>query len=138
MNAPDLAARPIRLRLAAGWKQPRAKTFKLRRQGLAGAERKEFPMKMSSDAIEQTLTQFEADPLPDDHPAVEQLNKIFGDHTYFLDPNGLHIVETAESTNSGSQQGVVIKLASWSDKSRTSLAPHPPEPTNMVIELKAA
>jgi len=33
---------------------------------------------------------------------------------------------------------VVVKLASWSDESRTSLAPHPPEPTNLVIELKAA
>lgn len=95
-------------------------------------------MKLSPDAIEQTLTQFEADPLPDDHPAVAQLNQIFGDHTYFLDPAGLHIVESAEKTNSGSQQAVVIKLASWSDESRTSLAPHPPEPTNVVIELKAA
>jgi len=95
-------------------------------------------MKLSSDAIEQALTQFEADPLPDDHPAVAQLNQIYGDHTYFLDPTGLHIVETAAKTNSGSQQAVVVKLASWSDESRTSLAPHPPEPTNLVIELKAA
>jgi hypothetical protein len=95
-------------------------------------------MKLSSDAVEQTLTQFEAEPLPDNHPAVAQLNQIFGDHTYFLDGTGLHIVELTEATNSGSQQGVVVKLASWSDESRTSLAPHPPEPTNMVIELKAA
>jgi len=95
-------------------------------------------MKLSSEAIEQTLTQFEADPLPEDHPAVAQLNQIFGDHTYFLDGAGLHIIESAESTNAGSQQAVVIKLASWSDESRTTLAPHPPEPTNTIIELKAA
>lgn len=96
-------------------------------------------MKLSSQAVEQTLTQFEAEPLPEDHPAVAQLNQIFGDHTYFLDGTGLHIVELAGPTNSGSeQQGVVVKLASWSDESRTSLAPHPPEPTNMVIDLKAA
>jgi hypothetical protein len=95
-------------------------------------------MKLSSEAVEQTLTQFEAEPLPDNHPAVAQLNQIFGDHTYFLDGTGLHIVELTEATDSGSQQGVVVKLASWSDESRTSLAPHPPEPTDMVIELKAA
>jgi hypothetical protein len=105
---------------------------------LASAKRMEFPMKLSSDAISQTLTQFEADPLPEDHPAVAQLNQIFGDHTYFLDLTGLHVVESTEKTNSGSQQAVVIKLASWSDESRTSLAPHPPEPTNMIIDLKAA
>jgi hypothetical protein len=95
-------------------------------------------MKLSSEAVEQTLTQFEAEPLPDNHPAVAQLNQIFGDHTYFLDGTGLHIVELTEATDSGSQQGVVVKLASWSDESRTSLAPHPPEPTDVVIELKAA
>jgi hypothetical protein len=95
-------------------------------------------MKLTSDAVEQTLTQFEAEPLPEDHPAVAQLNQIFGDHTYFLDGAGLHIIEPAEATNSGAQQAVVVKLASWSDESRTSLAPHPPEPTDLVIELKAA
>jgi hypothetical protein len=95
-------------------------------------------MKLSSEAVEQTLNQFEAEPLPDNHPAVAQLNQIFGDHTYFLDGTGLHILELTEATDSGSRQGVVVKLASWSDESRTSLAPHAPEPTNVVIELKAA
>jgi hypothetical protein len=95
-------------------------------------------MKLSSEAVEQTLNQFEAEPLPDNHPAVAQLNQIFGDHTYFLDGTGRHILELTEATDSGSQQGVVVKLASWSDESRTSLAPHAPEPTNVVIELKAA
>ena len=95
-------------------------------------------MKLSSEAVEQTLTQFEAEPLPENHPAVAQLNQIFGDHTYFLDGTGLHIIELTNATDSGSQQGVVVKLASWSDESRTSLAPHPPEPSNVVIELKAA
>jgi hypothetical protein len=95
-------------------------------------------MKLSSEAVERTLTQFEAEPLPDNHPAVAQLNQIFGDHTYFLDGTGLHIVEPVQPTDSGSQQGVVVKLASWSDESRTSLAPHAPEPTDMVVELEAA
>jgi hypothetical protein len=30
-------------------------------------------MKLSSEAVEQTLNQFEAEPLPDNHPAVAQL-----------------------------------------------------------------
>lgn len=94
-------------------------------------------MKLSSQAVEQTLTQFEAEALPDSHPAVTQLNQLFGDHTYFLDGNGLHIIEPVQPTDSGSQKGMVIKLASWSDESRTSLAPHPPEPTDMVVVLEA-
>ena len=35
-------------------------------------------------------------------------------------------------------EAVVVEPANWSEESRTSLAPHPPEPTNLVIELKAA
>jgi hypothetical protein len=33
---------------------------------------------------------------------------------------------------------VVIRLASWSDANHTSLAPHPPESTDLVVVLKAA
>lgn len=95
-------------------------------------------MKLSPQAVEQTLQQFEAEALPEGHPAVAQLNKMFGEHTYFLDGNGLHIVEPAKNTDSGVERGVVIKLASWSDSSRTSLAPHPPEETDCVVVLKAA
>lgn len=51
---------------------------------------------------------------------------------------GLHIVEPTRATDSGSQQGMVIKLASWSDASHTSLVPHPPESTDVVVVLAAA
>ena len=95
-------------------------------------------MKLSPQAVEQTLTQFEAQALPQNHPAVAQLNQLFGEHTYFLDGNGLHIVEPAEATEADAEKGVVVKLASWSDSSRTSLAPHPPESTELVVVLKAA
>jgi hypothetical protein len=97
-----------------------------------------FMMKLSSQAVEQTLTQFEAEALPDNHPAVAQLNQLFGEHTYFLDGDGLHVVEPAQPTDSGAKAGVVVKLASWSDSSRTSLAPHAPEPSNVIIVLEAA
>jgi hypothetical protein len=50
----------------------------------------------------------------------------------------LHIVEPTQATDSGKQQGMVIKLASWSDESRTSLAPHRPESTDVVVVLEAA
>jgi hypothetical protein len=95
-------------------------------------------MKLSPQAVEQTLNQFEAQALPDNHPVVPQLNQLFGEHTYFLDAGGLHIVEPVRAADSGKQQGVVVKLASWSDANRTSLAPHPPESTNLLVVLEAA
>jgi hypothetical protein len=95
-------------------------------------------MKMSSLLVERALSQFEAQPLADDHPAVAHLKKLYGEHTFFLDDSGLHIVEPAEPTDAGAEKGVVVKLASWSDSSHTSLAPHPPEATDLIVVLEAA
>ncbi|MGH6831596.1 MAG: hypothetical protein ACRECM_01020, partial [Methyloceanibacter sp.] len=63
-------------------------------------------------------------------------SKIFGEHTFFIRPDGLHIVALTES-KPGTQAGQVVKLASWSGPGQTSLAPHEPEPTNVVILLAA-
>jgi len=43
-------------------------------------------MKLNSTQLKQTLSQFEAEVLPEDHPALKQLNGIYGDHTFLLDP----------------------------------------------------
>ena len=36
-------------------------------------------MKLTSTQIEQTLGQFEAEPIPENHPMVPQLNEVFGE-----------------------------------------------------------
>jgi hypothetical protein len=76
--------------------------------------------------------------LPEDDPVAVQLNQLFGEHTYFLDNAGLHIVEPTSATDSGKSTGVVIKIASWRDATRTQLEPHPPEPTDVIVVLEAA
>jgi hypothetical protein len=96
-------------------------------------------MKLSPQRTEQTLRQFEAQAVPEDHAVVPELNKVFGDHTYFLNGDGLHIVEpSVERTDGGGQTGRVIKLASWGDAGRTTLAPHVPEVTDVEVMLDAA
>lgn len=93
-------------------------------------------MKLNAALVSRTLDQFEAKALPDDHPAVPQLNNVFGDHTYFLNGNGLHVVEPAGAENGAEEEGKVVKLASWANAERTSLSPHRPEPTDVVISLE--
>jgi hypothetical protein len=88
-------------------------------------------MKLSSALVKRTLDEFEAQAIPDNHPVLPELNRIFGEHTFFLDGNGLHIVEPASDAKEDA--GKVIKLASWNDPNRTSLAPHPPETTGVVV-----
>jgi hypothetical protein len=93
-------------------------------------------MKLTSAQVERTLSQFDGQALPDNHPMVPQLSELFGDHTFFLDSNGLNIVEPAgEDSQAGVQAGRVVNLANWSDANLTSLSPHEPEPTDAIVEL---
>ena len=92
-------------------------------------------MKLTSAQVERTLTQFEAQAIPDHHPVVPQLKNLFGEHTFFLDDNGLNIVEPAETGRSATDSATVVNLAHWSDASPNSLEPHEPEPTDVVIVL---
>ena len=94
-------------------------------------------MKLTSTLIEQTLTQFEAQVIPDGHPALRQLNELYGDHTFFLDGNGLNIVEPVESPEEEVEAGQVINLAVCKDENPPTLAPHEPEPTDVVVVLGA-
>ena len=48
-------------------------------------------MKLNAAQVERTLKQFDAQALPDDHPVVPELNSLFGDHTFFLDSDGLNV-----------------------------------------------
>lgn len=92
-------------------------------------------MKLTPTLVERTLRQFQAQAIPEEHPAVPELNRLFGEHTFFLDDGGLHIVEPALPVEDGAQTGQIVKLASWNDPDRTSLAAHEPEITDVVIEL---
>jgi hypothetical protein len=97
----------------------------------------EVAMKLNTPLIEQTLTQFQAQAIPEDHPVMPELSNLFGDHTFFIDNSGLHIVEPGGQKDSGEKTGKVVKLASWNDTTRTSLVPHEPEVTDEIM-LEAA
>ena len=94
-------------------------------------------MKLSSTQLKQTLSQFQAEVLPDNHPAVPQLNDLFGNHTFFLDTRGLKVLEPAGMPEKKAQSGEIVSLADWSDASLTSLRPHEPEPTGVVVVLES-
>jgi hypothetical protein len=44
-------------------------------------EQKEDAMKRNTAKVARTVSQLQVEPLPDDHPLVPQLNRIFGDPT---------------------------------------------------------
>ena len=92
-------------------------------------------MRLSPERVEQALSQFEAQVLPEDHPSMSKIKGLWGDHTYFLAPNGLNIVEPIETDSSGGEMAAVINLATWTDDSATSLSPHAPQTTEVLVEF---
>jgi len=93
-------------------------------------------MKLSSVMVERTLDEFEAEALPENHPAIPELNKVFGEHTFFVDGSGLHIVQPTIRADTGEEAAQVVKVASWQDAGRTSLKPHGPEPMDVIVPLE--
>ena len=96
-------------------------------------------MKMNTAQIERTLDKLNqevlnAQTIPPEHPIIPQLERMFGEHTYFLDGRGLSIVEPVEDRPE-SRQGVVVNVASWADTAGDKLQPHNPEPTATVVDL---
>ena len=92
-------------------------------------------MKLNSAQVERTLAQFEALVIPEDH--VPKLNELYGDHTFLLNSNGLSVVEPNDSTEADATAGTVVNLANWADAQLTSLMPHEPEPTEVIVILES-
>ncbi len=90
-------------------------------------------MKLDSRQVKETLTQLDAQVLPEDHPAMRQLCDIFGEHTFFVDDGGLKVLEPTDPLDIEADAGEVISLAEWSDASATSLRAHDPQPTGIVV-----
>ncbi len=59
--------------------------------------------------------------------------ELFGDHTFFLNSDGLNVVEPNET---GARAGTVVNIANWTNAHLTSLAPHEPEPTEIIVMLE--
>jgi hypothetical protein len=93
-------------------------------------------MRLNATLVDRTLTQIEAVVLPENHPAMPQLNRLFGDHTYFVDAKGLNIVEPADPSPEGVEAGTVVNVATWDNsQDPPSLSAHEPEPTDVVVNL---
>jgi len=94
-------------------------------------------MKLSPSHTAQAARQLDSWVVPETHPANPTLCETFGDHTFFLDTEGLSIAEPSEAENA-EELARIVKLAVWADETRTELAPHPREETGLLIVLSEA
>lgn len=92
-------------------------------------------MILSTDQIEQIRDRLGIVPVPADYPGLGELQKVFGDHSFYLTADGLHIWEHANDV--GGAKVVAVKVASWANEDKSDLAVHTPEVTDVTVDLAA-
>lgn len=96
-------------------------------------------MKLNDPRSADAARQLDAWAVPEAHPANLSLSESFGEHTFFLDGDGLSIVEPSEARGEDAiQLARIVRLAAWDDEQRTVLAPHEWQETGMLIMLSEA
>lgn len=91
-------------------------------------------MKLTDDqaaAVKETLG---ADPIPEDNPAMEELQKVFGEHSFYVGEDGLLVFEEVEEQT---DSGRLVLIAAWADEQKQGLQAVQPHPTDIVVDFAA-
>jgi hypothetical protein len=81
-------------------------------------------MKLSKTQVRNVVDQLASQVIPSNHPSIPQLERSFGEHTFFLGEDGLHVIERSELDARRADHAYAVRLASW-DSTKTKLMPHP-------------
>lgn len=90
-------------------------------------------MKLSDAQQWNVEQQLGVEALSDNHGVMPSLKEALGDHTFFLDKQGLHVIEADPSSEQLS--GNVVKVASWASDEQTELLIHEPEVQLTTVHL---
>ncbi|MBT7942715.1 MAG: hypothetical protein HN719_05080 [Alphaproteobacteria bacterium] len=96
-------------------------------------------MKLTKEQIDSVRKQLSVEPVEDDHPVQKELEAAFGEHTFYADPNGLHVIEKAEPAGVDPDQGmfgVIMQIATWEGEAQESLQTIDPQQVGDVIALE--
>jgi len=90
-------------------------------------------MKLNARLATRICDRFGVEVVEEDDPTLGRLVDAFGEHTFFVDADGLNVVEPHPDGNGSS--GVVVRLASWTDD-RGGLQVDEPEVLPIEVELE--
>jgi hypothetical protein len=90
-------------------------------------------MKLTPAQLQHVEKQLQVEAVPEDNPMVPELIDIFGDHTFFVNTDGLHIIEPVEQPEANA--GNVVTLATWAPDQESALVPQDPQPTEIIVAL---
>ena len=97
-------------------------------------------MKLTKQQIESVRNQLSVEPVEDDHPVQKELEEAFGQHTFYADPNGLHIIEKAEPAGvdpDNGDFGIFMQIAVWKGEDQESLKSIDPQQVGNVLSFNS-
>ncbi len=83
-------------------------------------------MKLNETQAQHVAEQLQGQAIPEEHPNAPQLKEAIGDHTFFLNEEGLHVVEPG-AEGSDQPEAAALRIGSWSQESEGQLFLHAPE-----------
>lgn len=92
-------------------------------------------MRLTDEQIEVVSRDLGADPLEEENPAIGTLRELYGDHTFYVAPEGLLILEPIEAPNHPGKPCNFVQVAEWTDDTKKALKPMKPKTSDMVVDL---
>ena len=94
-------------------------------------------MKLTPTQIAATRDAIAANALPEDHPVMGQLEEAFGEHTFFIDQNGLSVFvdqdEVPAEVDLPDGDPRLVLIAAWTDETRQALGAVQPVDTGVTL-----
>lgn len=94
-------------------------------------------MKLTNEQIAAARDTLGASPVDPEHPAVAQLEQAFGEHTFYVDQNGLLVfVDPVELDQEPGDPRLVL-IAAWTDDEKRQLGAVNPVDTGVTLPVAA-
>jgi len=92
-------------------------------------------MKLSVTQIAAAKAVLGAEPLPADHPVIPELEKAFGEKTFYVDENGLLVFEPTPEGEGNETEAKLVLVAAWTGEDKQALGMVEPVDTGVVVDL---
>ena len=94
-------------------------------------------MKLSTAQIAAVEQATGANPIPGEDPANAKLAEALGEHTFYVDQQGLVILESPEAAATPEDTLEIVRVGRWVEGEQQQLALTPAERTGQVLDLAA-
>jgi hypothetical protein len=92
-------------------------------------------MRLSDEQVAAIKAQMDIEALEESNPSMEALRKQFGDHTFYVGPDGLFMFEALDAPSHPGQPAHMVQVGEWTDENRNAMKPIKHSVTDILVDL---